>query len=82
MGLGELFPGPAQGCLLSAALIADRFSPPRNDLGDWFLGTLCRGWIVDCFYVNELARYVEWAVLTFIKHFSQVESDDAQVSQD
>ena len=33
------------------------------------------------FHVDQLARYIEWTVLAFIKNFSQVESDDSQVGE-
>ena len=81
-GAGSQFPGPFEDDLLWPAIADSRsFFLYQSGSGSGFVGTACLSPGICCFHVNQLPRYVEWAVLAFIKNFSQVESDDAQIGQ-
>ena len=81
-GAGSQFPGPFEDDLLWSLTAADRsFFLRQSGSGSGFVGTACLSPGIWSFHVNQLACYIEWAVLAFIKNFSQVESDDSQVGE-
>jgi hypothetical protein len=81
-GAGSQFPGPFEdGLLLSVIADGRSFFLGKSGSGSGLVGAACLSLGVWSFHVNQLARYIEWTVLAFIKNFSQVESDDSQVGE-
>ena len=82
VGAGNPFPGPFEDDLLWLLAAAGRsFFLRHSESESGLVGAVCWSPGIWSFHVNQLACYIEWAVLAFIKNFSQVESDDSQVGE-